>query len=129
MIIDSDVLIWYLRGNQSAKSLLESIWFADRHLSVLSIMELYQGARNKKELGEIRRFWTNHFSEVYLITEEISSLALNLIYDYALTSGLRTGDAIVAATGLFHKIPVVTANTKHFHPIAGLEVHTFRPRL
>ena len=127
MIVDSDILIWYLRGNQRAKSFLESLSFADRQLSILSVMELYQGARNKKELTEIRRFWINHFSEVCPIREEISSLAADLIYDHALPSGLRSGDAIIAATALFHKVPLATANVKHFRSISGLQIHTFRP--
>ena len=47
MLFDTDVLIWYLRGNEKAALAIEK---ADaRELSIISYMELLQGARNKKK--------------------------------------------------------------------------------
>ena len=47
MIIDIDVLIWYLRGNEKAKKAVEgSIPFA---ISAVTYMELIQGMENKEE--------------------------------------------------------------------------------
>lgn len=41
MLIDSDVLIWYMRGNENAKRIvIKSIPFK---ISVVSYMELVQG--------------------------------------------------------------------------------------
>ncbi len=48
MIIDTDVLIWYMKGNEKAYKTIEiaNTFF----LSVVTYMELVQGMRNKKEL-------------------------------------------------------------------------------
>jgi len=48
LIIDTDVLIWDLRGNQKAKALIhDSNPFK---ISVVTYIELVQGMRNKTEL-------------------------------------------------------------------------------
>ncbi len=54
MIFDSDVLIWCLRGNQRAAAAIEKAPY--KAISVVSTMELIQGARNRRELGLIRSF-------------------------------------------------------------------------
>ena len=47
MIIDTDVLIWYLRGNTKAKEIVENnIPFS---ISVVTYMEIIQGMKNKEE--------------------------------------------------------------------------------
>ena len=53
MIIDTDVLIWYMRGNEKAFEIIEN-----QHnffISVVTYMELVQGMRNKNELNELRK--------------------------------------------------------------------------
>ena len=48
MIIDIDVLIWYLRGNENAqKTINANIPFK---ISVINYMELIQGMNDKREL-------------------------------------------------------------------------------
>jgi len=51
MLIDTDVLIWYLRGNQKAYKLIENL--NGFYISVVSYIELVQGMRNKQELTEM----------------------------------------------------------------------------
>lgn len=46
---------------------------------------------------------------------------------YALSHGLQLGDALIAATALEYGLPVLTANTKHFGQIEGLQVEAFVP--
>ena len=48
MIIDSDVLIWYLRGNESARVVVEST--VPFSISVVTYMEIMQGMKNKIEM-------------------------------------------------------------------------------
>ena len=48
MIIDTDVLIWYLRGNKEAQKIINaSIPFK---ISVITYLELIQGVYDKREL-------------------------------------------------------------------------------
>ena len=45
MLIDTDVLVWYMRGNERAKRVIKnSDGFS---ISVVTYMELVQGLRNK----------------------------------------------------------------------------------
>ena len=47
MILDTDVLIWFLRGNEKAtKAVIDSMPFS---VSVVTYMELLQGMRNRQE--------------------------------------------------------------------------------
>ena len=68
MLVDTDVLIWYMRGNEKAYKTIEGL--NNFHISVVTYIELVQGMRNRQELTELRRairdwnckmlFETNH---------------------------------------------------------------------
>ena len=47
-LLDTDVFIWYLKGNQKAYELIHNI--GDFCISSVTYMELIQGMRNKEEL-------------------------------------------------------------------------------
>ena len=47
--------------------------------------------------------------------------------EYALSSGLRAGDAIVAATAVENHLILSTGNRKHFKDIKDLRFEPFRP--
>lgn len=61
------------------------------------------------------------------LSERIGLRAVVYTEQYALPYGLRAGDAIVAATAVEAGLPLVTSNTKHYRPIAGLTVRQFKP--
>jgi len=46
--------------------------------------------------------------------------------EYALSHGLRAGDAIIAATAAEHNIALCTSNAKHFKPIKDLKTHILK---
>ncbi len=48
MLIDTDVLSWYLRGNPKSYDLIENL--NQFYISMVSYVELVQGMRNKEEL-------------------------------------------------------------------------------
>lgn len=52
MIVDTDVLIWYLKGNENALEAIEEL--NKFSISVVTYIELVQGMRNKKELNSDR---------------------------------------------------------------------------
>ncbi len=54
MIFDTDILIWCFRGDRRALDFIGSE--QERALSIVSFMELIQGARFALEVREIRRF-------------------------------------------------------------------------
>ena len=53
MIFDTDVLVWASRGNLRAARTIDAA--TDRALSIVSFMELLQGARSKLEARQIRQ--------------------------------------------------------------------------
>lgn len=127
MIFDTDILIWYFRGNQKAKALIESGDADARWVSALSLMELYQGCRNKLELIDVQAFVAENISRILHPRTSVSEKAIHLISEYSLSNGLRVIDAMVAATALLHKARLATGNKKHFSFIPGLMLCLFEP--
>ncbi len=125
MIFDTDVLIWYFRGNQKARELISGVPYRDRQVSSLGIMELVQGCRDRQELRAVKEFIRENIAAVIAPDESISEKAIALLEGHALADGLRTIDALVAATALQEDKTLVTANHKHFRKIPGLEVRKF----
>ncbi len=127
MIFDSDVLIWFFRGDAGAARLVDSQ--TSRRLSIVSLMELFQGARSKKEMAELRRFFRDNSFQVIPVDEPISYAAAGLIEDHALSDGLQVADALIAATALEAGDTLATANVRHFRRVRGIQLKQFRPGL
>jgi predicted nucleic acid-binding protein len=49
------------------------------------------------------------------------------IEEYALASGLRAADALIAATATENNLTLTSGNGKHFKPIHGLRLKIFIP--
>ncbi|MFO7761872.1 MAG: type II toxin-antitoxin system VapC family toxin [Desulfobia sp.] len=125
MIFDTDIFIWAQRGNEKAAKLMEKS--EERCLSVQSFMELLQCAKNKKQHRYIKDFLTSFDFLVLPFTENIGHRASIYIEEYTLASGLRSGDAIIAATAVENNLPVMTSNVKHFKMIKELTLKSFKP--
>lgn len=125
MLIDTDVLIWMTRGHAGAAAKLQTMmpW----RISTVTYMELVQGCRNKDELARIKKGLALCQTEILPVSAAVSDRAMQLIDAYALSHSLQLGDALIAATALEHSLAVLTANTKHFSPIAGLHIEAFVP--
>ncbi|MEY4882220.1 MAG: hypothetical protein RIS34_74 [Pseudomonadota bacterium] len=125
VLIDSDVLIWYARGNTQAIAAVNNT--ADWYISAVSYMELAQGCRNKTELNAMQKAFKSGDADVLPITQAISDAACTLVEKYALSHSVHLADALIAATAMSHALPLLTANTKHFSAVAGLRVLVFKP--
>lgn len=125
VLVDTDVLIWYMRGNQKAKKVIDK--GGAFYISSVNYMELLQGIRNREELGSLRHFLNQRQIQMVHVSEEISQKALNYMEEYALGHNLRMADAMIAATALILGVTLVTANSKHYLPIKGIQINQFRP--
>jgi len=125
MLFDTDIFIWAQRGNEKAVKLMEMS--KERHLSVQTYMELLQCAENKSQHKHIKGFLTAFDFLVLPLTENIGHRASIYIEEYTLASGLRSGDAIVAATAVENNLPLVSSNVKHFKMIKELQLKSFKP--
>ena len=125
MIIDTDVLIGYLRGNLRAKAVVEEhIPFS---ISAVTCMELIQGMRDKAEFRKFQRqmkFWK---VQVIQIDPEISSRAIFYVQEYFLSHSMQMADALIAATAIQSGDSLLTANNKHYKHIPNIEVKRFVP--
>jgi predicted nucleic acid-binding protein len=125
MLFDTDVLIWFFRGDPGAAEAIESQ--PDRAVSIVSLMELFQGARSQAEIRVIRRFFPDAGFRVNPVNESISHLAATLVEEHALKDGLRVADALIVATARQTDSVMVTGNVRHYRKIPGVEVKAFRP--
>ncbi len=127
MIVDTDILIWYFRGEESARRFLARVPFAERMASALTVMELLQGCRDQREARDTAAFVSENLATVLYPDEPISRRAIRLLELHALRAGLRVVDALIAATALEAGAALATANVRHYRAIAGLSLVSFRP--
>jgi predicted nucleic acid-binding protein len=125
VLVDSDVLIWHLRGYPQATRRLDQL--ASFTLSAVSYLELLQGMRNQAELAAVRKMLQRREASILPITGAITQRAIALMEELTLSHGLRMGDALIAATALEHDLTLFTGNTRHFAAIAQLKIERFEP--
>jgi predicted nucleic acid-binding protein len=125
MMFDTDVLIWASRGNLNAARVIDAA--ADRALSIVSFMELLQGARSKLEIRQIQQSLRQLQFRILPLSEPIGAMAAALIEKHALAHGIQLADALIAATAMESGQSLCSANTKHFRPVAALSRVAFRP--
>lgn len=125
MIIDTDVLIWYLKGNVKARKLLGSL--DGFEISVITYMELVQGMRNKQELNTLRKTLNRWQVKTLFISEEISAKAMFFVEQHFLSHSVQLADALIAASASSAGLTLCTANVKHYKALKGIELKKFRP--
>src|SRR5258708_4660023 len=108
MLFDTDVLIWFARGHAGAA---DEINRADRRaISVQTAMEFLQGSTSLAVLKSRRSFWHDLEFEILPLTPNIGHRALVYIEEHALSGGLRSADALIAATAVENDLFLCTAN-------------------
>ena len=125
MLVDTDVIIWYMNGNIKALNILEK--HNGFSISVITYMELVQGMRNKNELNLLRKALKSWETKINYVTEEISSRAMFYVEQHFLSHSMQLADALIGATAVSHGIPLITGNTKHYKIIKELELIKFQP--
>ncbi len=125
MIIDTDVLIWYLRGNTKAKEIVENnIPFS---ISVVTYMEIIQGMKNKEEFKLFQKQMLRWNTKIIQIDQEISSRAMFYVQEYSLSHSMMLADGLIAATVVQNSEILLTANDKHYKFIPTIECKKFNP--
>ena len=125
MIFDTDVLIWIQRGNQGAAKLVDEE--SERFISIQTYMELLQCAQNKRQLRYTKSFLVDLGFQTLSLSASIGHRAAVYIEEYSLSHGMRTGDAIIAATSVENNLPLCTGNAKHFNFLKNLQLVVFTP--
>ena len=125
MIFDTDVLIFVQRGNRLAAELVENT--PERQVSVQTYMELLQCAPNRAAQRVIKDFLRSFDFATISFSGNIGHRAAIYIEEYSLGSGMRAGDAIIAATAVESGLTLASANRKHFRVIEDLDLRVFEP--
>ena len=124
-LIDTDVLVWYMRGNEKARAAIREM--EKPAISIVTQMELVQGLRNKTEQVALRRFLDAYDFKRYSVNEAISQRALFLMEEWRLSHHMLMADALIAATAMEHGLPLLSGNAKHYRFLTALELQTFKP--
>ena len=124
MLIDTDVIIWYLRGEKKAVNLIDHM--ESFNLSAVSYMEILHGLRNKTELRAWKAFIKARGIQVILIDHDITTKAIYWTEEYGLSHGLRLADSLIAATADVYGKELLTGNTTDYRFIPELTLRTFR---
>jgi predicted nucleic acid-binding protein len=125
VVIDTDVLIWYMKGNKNAYKTIEDS--KNFYISVVTYMELVQGMRDKNELNKLRRALHLWNSKILYISEEISVKAMFFVEQHYLSHSIQLADALIGATAISHGLPILTGNDKHYKILKDLQTEKFRP--
>ena len=125
MLFDTDVLIWVFRGNPKAAKWIEGT--VDRFLSVISYMELIQGARDKQEVRTIKAFLADAGFQMAPLSENIGHRASIYMEEFGLKAGMSMADALLAATAVENHLALCTANQRHYRGISELQLKPFQP--
>ena len=125
MIIDTDVLIWYMRGNEKAYEIIDN--YNTFFISVVTYIELVQGMRNKKELNILRKALHGWSAQILYVSEEVSVKAMFYVEQHFLSHSIQLADALIGATAIAYGFPILTANDKHYKIMKDIQIKKFRP--
>ena len=110
-LIDTDVIIDYLRSEPHAVEFLENI-NQEMLISAITIAELYSGIRNQKEKMKIEEFIK---AFVFIpINKEIAEKGGLIRNEFGKSFNIGLADSLIAATSIITKSKIVTLNLKHF---------------
>jgi predicted nucleic acid-binding protein len=117
-LLDSDVIIWYLRGREHARRWLDQLKKGGVPCcSALSVTEIVIGMR-PREVSATREFL--EALDVVPVERPVAWRAGELIREYARRGvTLDFVDATIAATCLAHQLVLATYNIGHY-PMTGL---------
>ena len=121
ILCDTNIFIHAFNGDKNTIEELNRIGHENIALSVITVMELYQGMGNKKEL-EIMKKKIRYYDFIE-IDIPVSKLALELVERFNLSHGLKIPDAIIAATAVVHQIELHTYNVKDFRFVPDIKLY------
>ena len=111
LLLDSCIYIDILRHHQPAMDFIADL---DRKpfVSIVTIMELYHGARSVSEEKHIEKLMDA--SQFLPLGREIAKQAGINLKHYRKSHNIDVPDAIIAATAEHHELELATLNLKHF---------------
>lgn len=111
MIVDTNIVIDFLKGNNNAREFIDSHLQDDLYLSVITVSEVYSGIKEHET-----KIFENLLSlfQLVAVDKTISVEAGKLRRKFFRSHGIEIPDAIIAATANDLNVPVATLDKKHF---------------
>ena len=121
ILIDTDVLIEYLRGSPVVRRLIDEIRNGDvkAYFSTITETELCSGSRNEREDARIAALLS--FLTRVDVDGNVAVVSGKLRYKYRARK-LETPDAIIAGTAQILNVKLATFNKRHFEMITEIEL-------
>ena len=119
LLLDTDVLIEYLRGRGEAVEYLESL-SSDLYLSVISVAELFAGVKGEEEERSLKQFLLAFV--ILPVTEKVARLGGLYRRDFRPSHGTGLADALIAATAEENGANLVTFDRRHFPMVSRITV-------
>jgi predicted nucleic acid-binding protein len=119
LLIDTDVLIDYLRDYPDAVSYVEAQQ-EGLLISVVTVAELYAGVREGDERSRLERFLRAF--DIVPLDQRLSIQGGLYRRDYGKSHNVGLADALIAATAMQRQVPLVTLNRKHFPMLRDVRV-------
>jgi len=120
VIFDTNILIELYRGNPIVKQEVLQLDPDIFYISVITVAGFMVGAKDKHDLVRIE----NQLSKYITIplNPEISEIFIDLFKRFTLGRRPGIADTLIAATALYHDLPIYTLNKKHFQFISGVQL-------
>ena len=119
LLIDTDVLIEYLRGRSEAVEYLEGLT-SDLYISVISVAELFAGVRGDEEEKCLKQLLLAFV--ILPVAEKTARLGGLYRREYGRSHGTGLADALIAATSQDYGADLVTFNRRHFPMVSRITV-------
>ena len=124
-LLDTDTIIYNMKGNINVQKNLQMHINEQIRISVITLMELYYGARKSQKvstnLAKIKILEsTLEIIPVGLESTEIFGLLKEQLEKVG--NRLDDFDLIIASCAMAHNLTLVTNNIKHFQRIDGLKL-------
>ena len=119
LLVDTDVLIDYLRGGEPAVSFLERAR-GPLLVSAISVAELYSGVREGAERKAMESFLMAF--ELVVVDGIVAARGGLHRRKYGSSHGVGLADALIAATAEIRRARLATLNRRHFPMVDGVVV-------
>lgn len=128
-LIDTDIIIFALRGDKTVLAKFEENKNIPISISMITYAELVFGAkRSQNERTNMLK--VNRIREIYPV-EELNIGIMELFADikanmYTKAMRIEDMDLFIAATAIYNDLTLVTNNTKHFKNIPLLKLENWK---
>ena len=119
-LIDTAILIDYLRGSDVARTWLDQFSPGELIVSVVTAAELLAGCRDRKEQNLIEK--ELNFYPIVWISCDASQTAWEWYRQYHLSHGVGFLDCLIGASAYSYGVIMSTLNEKHFQPFPDLQL-------